>query len=179
MRTLAAPAAGREFVESIGEVDGAPDFADAYARHYPDALRWATALMADRDAACDVVQEAFLRIFSTPHRLRRPEAFAAYLRRTVARTATSRWRSSARDSARAERVYSSETSFVHDPVEADPSLFAAVERLPDRQRAVVIMRFWLDWSESEIASALRCRPGTVKSLCSRALDALRKEFPDV
>lgn len=165
-------------MESICEVDESPDFATMYAQHYQEALRWATALMADRDAACDVVQEAFVRIFSTPHRLRRADAFRPYLRRTVVRTAASRWRTMARDAARAERAHSRETSFVAMPIDADPDLLVAVQGLPARQRAVVVMRFWLDWPESEIAAALRCRPGTVKSLCSRALDTLREEFPD-
>ncbi len=52
----------------------------------------------------------------------------------------------------------------------------ATARLPFRQRAVIVMRYHADLSESEIADALCCRPGTVKSLASRALKALAKEI---
>jgi RNA polymerase sigma factor (sigma-70 family) len=48
-------------------------------------------------------------------------------------------------------------------------------RLPYRERAVLVMRYWAGWSEKEIAAALKCRPGTVKSLASRGLAHLKKE----
>ena len=55
-------------------------------------------------------------------------------------------------------------------------LAEAVGRLPFRQRAVVVLRYYADLSEADIAWALNCRPGTVKSLGSRALEALSKEI---
>ena len=48
--------------------------------------------------------------------------------------------------------------------------------LPYRQRAVLVLRYWGDWSEVEIADALGCRPGTVKTLASRGLARLRREI---
>ena len=51
----------------------------------------------------------------------------------------------------------------------------AIARLPFRQRAVIVLRYYAGLTEAEIASTLSCRPGTVKSLASRALDALSKE----
>lgn len=56
-------------------------------------------------------------------------------------------------------------------------LDASLRRLPHDQRAVVVLRYWLGLSESEIADALECRPGTVKSRHARALRTLRKELP--
>ena len=53
-------------------------------------------------------------------------------------------------------------------------LLDAVDALPFRQRAVLVLRYYRDLSEGEIADALGCRPGTVKSLATRALDQLRK-----
>ncbi|MCB0969033.1 MAG: sigma-70 family RNA polymerase sigma factor, partial [Ilumatobacter sp.] len=53
----------------------------------------------------------------------------------------------------------------------------ALDRLPHDQRAVVVLRYWLGLSESEIADALDCRPGTVKSRHARALRTLLKELP--
>lgn len=52
----------------------------------------------------------------------------------------------------------------------------AIARLPFRQRAVIVLRYYADLTEADIANALECRPGTVKSLSSRALAALSKEI---
>ena len=52
----------------------------------------------------------------------------------------------------------------------------ALSRLTYRQRVVLVARYWGDWSEAEIAAALNCRPGTVKSIASRALSRLRTEL---
>ena len=54
-------------------------------------------------------------------------------------------------------------------------LLDVIDALPYRQRAVLVLRYWLDLSEIEIASALDCRPGTVRSLHFRALATLRKD----
>jgi RNA polymerase sigma-70 factor (sigma-E family) len=160
-----------------GEPALALDFATAYERHYDEALRWATAIAQNPDAAADIVQEAFVRIFSRLRPLRDPSAFPGYLRRTIVNTATSRWRSESRDRLRAERNEQLATPMAPE-CDADPRLLAAVERLPQRQRLAIILRYWLDWSERDIAAALGCRPGTVKSLTSRALTTLRTELGD-
>jgi RNA polymerase sigma factor (sigma-70 family) len=111
--------------------------------------------------------------------LRRADAFVPYLRRTIVRTAASRWRSERRDAGRMERVQrmdgASPTAMLDD---VDDELLAAVRRLPARQRSVIVLRYWLDWSELDIADVLGCRPGTVKSLASRALDTLRSGLDD-
>ena len=56
-------------------------------------------------------------------------------------------------------------------------LLDALRRLSYRQRSVIVLRYWLDLSEAEIAETLGCRPGTVKSLHTRAIEHLRKEMP--
>jgi RNA polymerase sigma factor (sigma-70 family) len=62
----------------------------------------------------------------------------------------------------------------------EPSELAdVVEQLPFRQRVVIVGRYWGGWSEAEIAAALGCRPGTVKSLASRALATLRLELKEL
>jgi RNA polymerase sigma factor (sigma-70 family) len=67
----------------------------------------------------------------------------------------------------------------HDLDIPDPggALLNALAALPERQRVAVVLRYWGDWTEREIAASLGCRPGTVKSLVSRALDELRKVVP--
>jgi RNA polymerase sigma factor (sigma-70 family) len=150
------------------------DFSTAYAEHYSAAVRWATALLLNEDLARDVVQESFLRIFSQIRAIRDPAAFPGYLRRTIVRSCASRWRAQARERARDRRLEASSLRIVTPP-DVDPALLTAVQRLPERQRLVIILRYWLDWTERDIAAALRCQPGTVKSLSARALHALREE----
>ena len=60
----------------------------------------------------------------------------------------------------------------------DAVLLGALDRLTDRQRAAVLLRFYLQCSEAEIADALKCRRGTVKSLLARGLTVLRAELSD-
>ena len=154
------------------------DLRAAFARHYGEAHRWATAFTGDPHVADDVVQDAFVKIFSRVRPLRSDDAFAGYLRRTIVNTAISRHRSLTRERARAERVAKLDGRPVVEGVgaELDPELWQAVERLAPRQRAVVILRYWFDLPEAEIASVLQCRVGTVKSAASRALSALRTEL---
>ena len=160
------------------------DFEQAYLHHFDEALRWATGLVSDPADAADLVHEAFVRIFSRVRPIRDPAAFRGYLRRTIVHGATSRWRTESRDRARAERsarldAAGATATAPDEGGSADPRIIEAVRALPERQRAVLILRYWLDWSEAEIAAALACRPGTVKSLAARALAALRTELDDV
>lgn len=157
------------------------DLRAAYARHYSEAIRWATAFTGDPHVADDIVQDAFVKIFSRVRPLRSDEAFAGYLRRTIVNTAISRHRALTRERSRAERAASLDARPAVDGigVDVDPQLWHAVERLAPRQRAVVILRYWLDLPEAEIAALLRCRVGTVKSAASRALSTLRTELRDV
>ncbi|MGH8875698.1 MAG: sigma factor-like helix-turn-helix DNA-binding protein [Acidimicrobiia bacterium] len=65
------------------------------------------------------------------------------------------------------------------PVLPDPSVVAAIARLPVEQRAAVVMRYYLDWSIDQIADGLGVPAGTVKSRLSRALRSLAKELEDL
>ena len=177
----AAAEAPRVDLEITGDAVAALDFERAYLDHFDEALRWATGLVADPSDAADLVHEAFVRIFGRVRPIRDPAAFRGYLRRTIVHGATSRWRSESRDRARAERsarLSASPIGTVEMDEATDPRLVDAVRALPARQRAVLILRYWLDWSEADIAEALQCRPGTVKSLAARALAALRSELDD-
>ena len=99
--------------------------------------------------------------------IERPDA---YLQRALT-NASSNWRRSGRTAARKLHLL---VARGEEEVAFD-GLGDAIARLPFRQRAVVVLRYYADLSEAEIARALDCRPGTVKSLSSRALAALSKE----
>jgi RNA polymerase sigma factor (sigma-70 family) len=146
-------------------------FASFYRGEYDRAIRLAWLLTGSRTAAEDVVQDAMTRVYRSFDRVDSP---AAYLRRAVVNRAKSRWRDERRQQERAELL---EREHREGEV-ADSRLLELIGQLPYRQRVVVIARYWGGWSEVEIARSLGCRPGTVKSLASRALDHLRREVEE-
>jgi RNA polymerase sigma factor (sigma-70 family) len=143
-------------------------FADFYRREYDRAVRFAWLLTGSLSAAEDAVQDAMTGVYRAFERVQSP---AAYLRRAVVNAARSRQRDERRDRERALSV-GREPALV--PGE-DAELLELISGLPYRQRVVIVGRYWGGWSEREIAGVLGCRPGTVKSLASRALNRLRKE----
>jgi RNA polymerase sigma factor (sigma-70 family) len=147
---------------------GRERFADFYRREYERSLRLAWLLTGSRAEAEDVVQDAMTGVYREFDRLRVPEA---YLKRAVVNRARTRRRDERRQR---ERLRSSEPADAA-PDASDGELLRLVAQLPYRQRVVIVARYWGDWSEREISDALGCRPGTVKSLASRALTRLRAE----
>lgn len=144
-------------------------FESFYRAHYPPSVRLAHLLTNGSPAAEDLVQEAFAVVHGRFDDLDRP---AGYLRVTVV-NGCRRWhRAAGREERRLRLVQSREP---HASLGAD-ELIDALRRLPDKQRTALVLRYWGGWSETEIAEALGCRPGTVKSLSSRALARLRKEI---
>lgn len=155
-------------------------FADWFDGERLGLLRFATALSADPGTAQDVVQEVAYRASTRWARIRDLDHPEAYLRRMVVNEYLS-WR---RKWSR--MVTSSELVDLHLDVVGDGSaevedrhqLRAELRKLPPRQRAVIVMRFYDDLNDAEIAHILRCPRGTVRSLQSRALTRLRLEMSD-
>jgi RNA polymerase sigma factor (sigma-70 family) len=140
-------------------------FAVFYRSEYPAAVRLAR-LLAPAGAAEDLAQEAFSRLHGRFEALDNPPA---YLRRTLVNLGRTWHRSARREQDRLSRVRPA------GAVELGASdMLDAIDALPYRQKAVVVLRYWLDLSEAEIAEVLGCRAGTVKSLAARALGRLRK-----
>lgn len=143
-------------------------FSDFYRREYGPAVRLAWLLTGSQSAAEDVVQDAMTAMYRSFERIESPRA---YLRRSVVNSIRSHRRNEHRRAQRLSMLGSEGSA----PAAADAELLDAIGRLPYRQRVVIVARYWGDWSEVEIAQALDCRPGTVKSLASRALKRLRSE----
>lgn len=145
-----------------------------YRTHAPAALRFALMLTGERELSEDLVQEAFVRVAAKLDTLREPDAFAAYLTRAVANLAKSHFRHQ-QVVARHERTLDLNELVVH-PVDilARDTLLVALRRLPIRQRAVIVLRYYNDASNEEIARVLDIPVGTVKSLLSRGLAKLRE-----
>jgi RNA polymerase sigma-70 factor (sigma-E family) len=140
---------------------------------WPAMVRFAYALTGNPWTAEDVAQAAFTKAYAAWPRVTRARNPAAYVKRIV----INEHRDRTRERRLAERFTEISPDRGADVVVqiADRSaLTAALRALGPRQRAVVVLRYWLDLSEAEIAAAMSCSAGTVKSQASRALAALRK-----
>lgn len=141
-------------------------FEDFYRQSWPGAVRLAALLMRDARLAEELAQEAFSRMFPKWESIEMP---SAYLRTSIVNACRNRHAHSRVERTKLPLLCSpSSNEFAFD------ALADAVAGLPHRQRVALVLRFYLDLPEAEIAQALGCRPGTVKSLTSRALAALRK-----
>ena len=148
--------------------------AELYLRHATDAVRFAYLLTGDRAAAEDLVQDAFVKVAGRPLRLRDEGAFPGYLRKAIVNLARSNGRHRQVERRYLERTARTGELLAQDPDAAErEAMRHALLGLPIRQRTAVVLRFYEDLSEAQIAEVLRCRPGTVKSLISRGVEALR------
>jgi RNA polymerase sigma-70 factor (sigma-E family) len=154
--------------------------ADLYVRHAPDGLRLAYLLTGDPALAEDLIHDAFARVVGRLVHLRDRGAFDAYLRRTIVNLSKNHFRRRAVERAFLERERGEATppsSERSDVAERD-ALRRALLRLPERQRVAVVLRFYLDMSDAQMAEAMRCPPGTARSLVSRGVQALRAVMGD-
>jgi RNA polymerase sigma-70 factor (sigma-E family) len=160
--------------EEVGRTEGGR-LAELYVRHADDARRLAYVLTGDHALAEDLVQEAFVRLAGRFLDLRDRDAFPGYLRKTVVNLARMQFRR-----RRVERAFLDRQrreppgEAVLPDLDTYQHMKQALLGLPARQRAAIVLRFYEDQSESQIADILGCRPGTVKSLLARGLKALRE-----
>ncbi len=149
----------------------ASDFAEFYQQEFAQATRFAWLLVRSSSSAEDLAQEAFIALSRCFSEVRNPQGF---LHRVLINQARTWQRNERRNKLKLLRVAHERGALSA----SDAELFDLVGTLPYRQRVVVVARYWLGWSEADIAGVLGCRPGTVKSLASRALLRLRKEIAD-
>lgn len=148
-----------------------------YSEHVESAVRLAFLVTGDEQQAQDVAQEAFVRIAGRFHDLRSPDAFPAYLRTTVLNLCRGHLRR-----LRTQRDYLRRQGRDEEVAEAGAGagardeMWRALGRLPYRQRAALVLRYYEDLSERQAADALGCSVSAVKSLVSRGLQALRTEM---
>jgi RNA polymerase sigma-70 factor (sigma-E family) len=164
-----------ETAETVLDEKAASRLAMLYERHVPRAVALARLLTDDDHLAEDVAHDAFIRAAGRFAKLRRPEAFDAYLRKAVVNTCRAGWRR-----ARVEREWLRRQT-VSDIAELPPFgpdertvLWRAIANLPWRQRAAVVLRYYEDLPHEQIGELLRCSTGAVESLLSRAMSTLRK-----
>jgi RNA polymerase sigma factor (sigma-70 family) len=144
---------------------------EAYARMRPGLLRLAHLLTGSPELAEDIVHDAFIACVGKWPSIDLPDA---YVRRAVVNQANSALRSLGRDRTKAERLAGRATVSLAEP-DLDET-WSLLRRLPDRQRMALVLRFYDDRTEAEIAEMLGCRCGTVKSLIHRGLAKVRREI---
>jgi RNA polymerase sigma-70 factor (sigma-E family) len=139
-------------------------------------VRLARVFCDDVNAAEDLVQEAFLRLHRTAHTIRDPARAAPYLRSIVINLARDHNRRGLmsfrhRDAMRQPEStpgFEDDAAAAHD----DQVVLEALRLLPDRQRSCLVLRFYLQLSEREIADTLDISPNSVKTHCRRGLASL-------
>ena len=149
------------------------EFAAYMAARQPALLRTAYLLTGDPHTAEDVVQTALAKLYLAWESVHRREAVDAYVRRIMVNECHSLWRRPwRRREVATERLPERAFEDPHDDGVA-AEVWAVVATLPPRQRAVIVLRYYEQLSEAEIAATLGISTGTVKSQASRALAALR------
>jgi RNA polymerase sigma-70 factor (sigma-E family) len=162
---------GREVrgVEAAAEAE----FSEFMNGRWLQLVRLGYVLTGDRGLAEDLAQTALARAYASWPQIRRAGDPDAYVRRVMVNANHSRFRK--------RRVAEQLTATVPEPTPVEAAagsddrvtLLAALMSLPVGQRSVVVLRFWLDMTEAQVAAALGCSVGTVKAQGSRALAKLR------
>jgi RNA polymerase sigma-70 factor (sigma-E family) len=147
-------------------------FAGFMRERYPALVRSAFLLTGDRGRAEDLVQTSLARTYQAWQKVDTPEAYT----RTVMLRLWMRWsRRKWRGELPGPLPESAETDPALEQVEIGDVVLRALARLDRDQRAVIVLRYWEQRSEAEIAELLGCSAGTVKSRASRAIATLREE----
>jgi RNA polymerase sigma-70 factor (sigma-E family) len=151
---------------------GDEDFAEFVRGSSAGLLRAAYLLTGDRHQAEDAAQTALVRTYAAWSRVRREDAFA-YARRVLVNHVTDRWRRRLQEYATSALPDRPGDADVAEEVAQRQWLIGALGSLTGRERAVIIMRYFFDLPEANVADELRISVGTVKSTSSRALAKLR------
>jgi RNA polymerase sigma-70 factor (sigma-E family) len=152
-----------------------------YATQRAPLVRLATFLCGERGAAEEIVQDAFIGLQRHWPNLAGPDAAVAYVRAAVVNGTRNlhRRRGVARRHLRvAEPDVGPAADFALMLAEEHRAVLLALRTLPRRQREVLVLRYWSELGEAEIAQVLGISRGTVKSTASRALDALERILKD-
>ena len=145
-------------------------------RHYPRVRRAALALCGDRWEADEVAQETFVIAIQSTGRFRGDSEVSTWLYGICLRVHRNRLRAAARYARRLARLATSRSETDQNKSPDAGPLWAAVRRLPRKQREVVVLRYAEGLSLAEIAAAVDAPEGTVKSRLHHALKTLRERL---
>ncbi|RVX39474.1 RNA polymerase sigma-70 factor (sigma-E family) [Nonomuraea polychroma] len=156
-------------------MEGDPRFAEFVAERGDALLRYGYVLAGNPHDAADLVQEALLKLRGAWHRLRLKDNPESYARTTMARLHIAGWRLRRRE----QLAWDPPEREHHDalPSGDEQRMWQALAGLPRKQRAVLVLRYYEQLDDAEIATVLGISRGTVRSQASRALDKLRFAMP--
>ncbi|MET9493901.1 SigE family RNA polymerase sigma factor [Streptomyces sp. NPDC006552] len=155
-----------------------PSFASYVRARQPLLLRTARSLTANPSDAEDLLQTALTKTYVAWDRIEDHRALDGYVRRALLNTRTSQWRKRKVDEFVCDELPEPTTPVAGDPAEQQAlhdAMWRAILKLPARQRAMVVLRYYEDLSEAQTAEVLGVSIGTVKSAVSRALGKLRQD----
>ncbi|MHB8126134.1 MAG: RNA polymerase sigma factor [Desulfitobacteriaceae bacterium] len=159
-------------------------FAELYQQHVQFAYGTALILVRNPNIAADVCQESFLRAFKNINRFRDGESFRAWFYRIVVNEAMRLTRRMKRWPIPTDKISNSLSPSANNPEfvaiskEQCIEIWELVQRLPSKLRVPLVLRYYSDLSEDEIAKTLHIALGTVKSRLNRGREGLRKDFPE-
>ncbi|WP_410789497.1 SigE family RNA polymerase sigma factor [Kribbella sp. C-35] len=151
-----------------------PEFDEWVAQRGAALLRFAYLLTRDHARAEEAVQDALIAAYSRWNRICRGQDPEAYVRRSIVNADISRWRRFLRrETPTADPVRTSSRPDHADAQAEQDAVWTLCATLPTKQRAAVVLRYYEDLPDAEIAEILGCSPATVRSQIHRALASLR------
>ena len=151
-----------------------PDFDEWVTQRGAALLRFAYLITRDHARAEEAVQDALLAAYSRWTRICRDQDPEAYVRRSIVNADISRWRRFFRRETPAADPAADSTGPDHAEAQAEQdAVWTLCATLPTKQRAAVVLRYYEDLPDAEIAEILDCSPATVRSQIHRALASLR------
>lgn len=152
-----------------------------YTAHYRSLVRLAALLLTESSSAEEVVQESFVALHCGWRRVQDPDRALAYLRQSVVNRARSALRHRSVVARHAPRPLPNAASAEYGALLAleHAEVLAALRRLPLRQCEVLVLRYYADLSEAQIADALGISRGAVKSHASRGIASLRSSLEQI
>ena len=158
----------------------APDLESVYREHYRSLVRLGSLLIDDVGTCEELVQDAFVKVWRRGPMLRDPSRLPAYLRSAVLNGARSHLRRSGVARRHLQSVPEPGAAPEQSPLAGEEGrVLAALRSLPDRQREVLALRYYLDLSETEIAATLGISAGSVKTHAHRGLATLADRLEDL
>lgn len=153
------------------------DFEDFVAARGDSLVRFAMMLCGDPHRAEDLVQTALARVYPRWGRVSAMDQPVAYLKTVLVHDHLRWWRRRSSGELPVAELREVPTADPSTALAARDAAWRLLGRLPRQQRAVLVLRYYEDLPDTEIAAILRCKPASVRSLASRALATLREALP--
>jgi RNA polymerase sigma-70 factor (sigma-E family) len=163
-----------------GELDAESALTQLYLAHYRKLVRLAAMLLDDTGLSEEVVQDAYVKMHDSWHRIRDPRSAEAYLRTAVVNIARSRMRRRLVAAKHAPKPMPDAPSAEVGALESleRDRVIEALHLLPRRQRECLVLRYYADLSEAQIAETMGISTGAVKSHASRGMATLRARLEE-